>query len=270
MSKKKRLDKAAPKAIGGKTNTDRSIKVPQRDKIDYPLNIRERGDLTDKQRMLIDLILDKNTKIVFINGPAGTSKTYSAILAGLMLLERHSVSDLLYVRSIIESASKSLGSLPGDQNLKLAPFLMPLIDKLDEFLSKDIVTRLLKEERVTGTPINYLRGASFNARFILSDESQNMTKKELTTLITRIGLFSKVIVAGDRDQSDINGQSGFSHFFDLFNDEESRKNGIHCFSFNKDDIVRSGILKYIIGRLESYQAAGVKNEPMFPPPLPTK
>lgn len=265
MSKKKRLDKAAPKPIGGKTSIDKSIKVPQRDKIDFPLNIRMRQDLTENQKKLIDLILDKNTKLVFIDGPAGTSKTFVAIMAGLMLLNKHSVSDILYVRSIAESASKSLGSLPGTQEEKIMPFLMPMIEKLDELLPKDEVTRLVKEERVSGTPINYLRGASFNARFILADESQNLTKKELTTLVTRLGQFSKMIVAGDKEQSDINGQSGFSHFFDLFNDEESRENGIHCFAFTKDDIVRSGILRYIIGRLESAAAASVKNEPMFLP-----
>jgi phosphate starvation-inducible PhoH-like protein len=188
-------------------------------------------------------------------------------MAGLMLLNKHSVSDILYVRSIAESASKSLGSLPGTQEEKIMPFLMPMIEKLDELLPKDEVTRLVKEERVAGTPINYLRGASFNARFILADESQNLTKKELTTLVTRLGQFSKMVVAGDKEQSDINGQSGFAHFFDLFNDEESRENGIHCFAFTKDDIVRSGILRYIIGRLESAAAAAVKNEPMFLPKL---
>ncbi len=245
-------------------NKDKSPKVPQRDKIDYDLNIRERDDLTERQKKFIDLALDKDTKLMFVDGPAGTSKTYLAVYCGLLLLQKHSISDILYIRSIIESASKSLGSLPGDQGQKLDPFLMPLYDKLDELLYRADVDKLTKEERVVGMPINYLRGSSFNAKFIIADESQNFDFKELTTLVTRLGKYSKMVVTGDKGQSDINGKSGFIKFFDLFNDEESRKNGIHCFSFTKDDIVRSGILKYIIERIEIHSQNQVKSEPMFP------
>ena len=251
-------DSSAPKS------KDQSPRVPQRDKIDYPISLRERDDLTDKQKQLIDLILDKETKLVFLSGPAGTSKTFLAVYCGLLLLQKHSVSDVLYIRSIAESASKSLGSLPGDQDEKMNPFLMPLYDKLDELLPRPDVDRLVKDERISGMPINYLRGSSFNARMVLSDESQNLTFKELTTLITRVGKFSKLIVAGDMDQSDINGQSGFAKMFDLFNDEDSRNQGIHCFSFTAADIVRSGLVRYIVERLDAHRMASSKSEPMFP------
>ncbi len=112
-------------------------------------------------------------------------------------------------------------------------------------------------------PVNFLRGASINAKFMIADEAQNFDVKELTTILTRLGKFSKLIVAGDPSQTDlsVNGKSGFLKMFDLFNDEESRKNGIHCFSFTKDDIVRSGILRFIVERLEAKAVA----EPMFPP-----
>lgn len=231
--------------------SDLSPKVHQRDKINYQLSIRERDDFTEKQIELINLIQDKKTQIVFLAGPAGTSKSFVSIYSGLKLLNKRSVSDIIYIRSIIESASKSLGSLPGDANLKLEPFLMPLFDKLEELLPKDEVDRLNKEERISGMPVNYLRGASLNAKFILVDEAQNLDFKELTTVITRLGKYSKLIVAGDPSQSDLNGKSGFMKMFDLFNDESSRDNGIHCFSFTKDDIVRSGILRYIIERIET-------------------
>ncbi len=249
---------------GTKLRKDQSPKVPQRDKIDYPLMIRERDDLTDKQKQLIDLVMAKDTKLVFLAGPAGTSKTFIAIYCGLLLLSKHSVSDILFIRSIVESASKSLGSLPGDQSQKLDPFLMPLYDKLDELLYRADVDRLVKEERVQGLPVNYLRGSSFNAKCVIADESQNFTFKELTTLITRVGKFSKLLVAGDMDQADINGASGFSKMFDLFNDERSRAEGIHCFSFTAADIVRSGLVRYIVERLEEHKIQHTKNEPMFP------
>lgn len=273
MSKKQRPKRAvseATESVETSVNIDKSCKIHQRDKIKFDLNIRQRDDLTDKQKQLIELILDKKTKLVFVDGPAGTSKTFLAILCGLMLLQKHSVSDILYIRSIAESASKSLGSLPGEMEDKMSPFLMPLYEKLDELLPRGDVTALVKEKRIEALPINYLRGASFNARFIVADESQNFDIKELTTLVTRLGEFSKMIVIGDKLQSDINGRSGFMKMFDLFNDETSQNNGIHCFSFTKDDIVRSGILRYIVERLETmpkyetaFVAAPSRPEPMF-------
>ena len=254
MAKHKRL-KAVPEATGNSNGTpDRSVHVHQRDKLNHQLAIRQRTDLTDRQKQLIERILDKQTRLLFIDGPAGTSKTFLAVMCGLMLLNRGTVSDILYIRSIAESASKSLGSLPGGQQDKLHPFLMPLYDKLDELLGKGDVDRLVKEKRVDGVPVNYLRGASFNARFIIADEAQNLDHKELTTLVTRLGEFSRMVVVGDRNQSDINGRSGFPAFYTLFDTDAARANGIHCFQFTKEDIVRSGILRFIVGELERLPA----------------
>lgn len=252
MSHKKRLARRAaegkPLDAAGK---DKSVHVPQGDRIDFVLNIRQRNDITPKQKELIDIILNKETKVVFVNGPAGTSKTFCAIYCGLKLLNDKRMSHITYVRTVIESASKSLGSLPGDQNLKMEPFLIPLMEKMDEFLSVGDKKRLMAEERVKGIPVNYLRGSSMNAQYIICDEAQNYTRKEMTTAITRLGQFSKMIFIGDDSQSDINGASFLMPMFDLFNDESSRKQGIHCFSFTKDDIVRSGVLRYICERLET-------------------
>lgn len=256
MSKHKRLRKAALDGSvatkdGSSAVADRSSPVYQRDKIAFDLHVRQRHTLTAKQQELVDLILDKSTKVVFVSGVAGVAKTFLAVYAGLLLLQRHTVSDLLYVRSVVESSSKGLGYLPGSSDEKLAPFLMPLRDKLDEMLPRAEVDKLIKDKRTEGVPIGHLRGASWNARYIISDESQNLDVKELTTLATRLGEHSKLIVLGDPDQSDINGKSGFMKFYDLFNDEVSRQNGIHCFGFSKEDIVRSGVLRYIVERLET-------------------
>lgn len=231
---------------------DGSTHVTQRDKLSWKLGIRERTDLTKRQLEIIDLIMDKHTKVVFINGPAGTAKTFIGVLAALRLLNQGSQSDLIYIRSIIESASKSIGSLPGSSEEKLQPFVMPLMDKLEEMLTKTDIDRLLKEERIRGVPVNFLRGASWNAKFILTDEAQNLDFKELTTVLTRLGRFSKLVIAADPLQSDLNGRSGFLKMFDLFNDESSRKEGIHCVSLTSEDVVRSGILKYVLGRIENY------------------
>lgn len=238
------------KKKSAKKSEDRSSVIPQRDKLSKELSIYERDDLTERQKLIIETILHKDTKIVFIDGPAGTSKTFLAVLGGLKLLNQKRVSDLLYVRTIIESASKSLGSLPGEIDEKFGPFIAPLQDKLDEMLNKHDIDLLFKEQRIQPKPINYLRGASINAKYVLVDEAQNLDFKELTTVITRIGEFSKFVFVGDTFQSDINGRSGFKKMYDYFNDTESMSQGIFVFKLEKEDIVRSGILKFILEKIE--------------------
>jgi len=78
-----------------------------------------------------------------------------------------------------------------------------------------------------------------------------MTVKEITTLITRVGEFSKVFILGDPDQSDINGKSGFMKIMNAFDDVESKENGIYTFKFTEEDIVRSGLVKYIVKKLKN-------------------
>ena len=229
---------------------DTSPKVHQNEKIKESVRIDER-QLTSKQIELLNLLQNKTTKLVFISGPAGTAKTYTSILAGLTLLNHKRVSEIVYVRSIVESSDNKLGFLPGEMDEKMSPYIQPLIDKLEELLPKHDIEKLKKEERIHGFPINFLRGLSWNAKCIVADEAQNMTKKELITLITRVGEFSKLFICGDPDQSDINGKSGFVPTMNIFDYEESRNNGIYVFKFDEDDIVRSGLVKFILKKLKN-------------------
>ena len=205
--------------------------------------------LTEKQKRFLELTLDKETKMIFVSGPAGTSKTFLAVLAALKLLNSRRVSDILYLRSAVESSDNKLGYLPGEVAEKLSPYVQPLLDKMSEFLSKGDIENIQKEGRIDSIPIGFLRGLSWNAKCIIADEAQNCTQKELVTLITRTGEFSKVFVLGDPEQSDINGKSGFVKFMNAFDDDESRKNGIFIFRFTEEDVVRSGLVKFIIKKI---------------------
>ena len=229
---------------------DTSPKIHQNDKLKDCIKINDR-ELTPKQIELLKTLRDKDTKMVFISGPAGTSKTFTSILAGLHLINEKRVSEIIYVRSAVESSDSKLGFLPGEMDDKLSPYIQPLIDKLEELLQRSDIEKLKKEERIHGFPINFLRGLNWNAKVIVADEAQNMTKKELVTLITRVGEFSKLYICGDPDQSDINGKSGFVSIMNLFDDEESRQNGIFIFKFDEDDIVRSGLVKFILKKLKN-------------------
>ena len=203
-------------------------------------------ELTEKQHQFLKIAFDKNTKMVFVSGPAGSSKTFISIYAALQLFNMNMHQDLFYVRTIAESAERNLGSLPGDVHEKFNPFMMPMQDKLSELLST-----ILGVNNFSCAPINFLRGASWANKLIIADESQNFTKKELVTLITRIGENSKYFICGDPMQPDINGKSGFSSVMNLFDDEASRQKGVYTFKFTKDDIVRSEILKFIVNKLEN-------------------
>ena len=208
--------------------------------------------LTENQKVFLSIALQEKTNIMFVSGPAGSTKTYMAVYSALRHLSANQDLDLLYVRTVIESAEKGLGALPGDIEDKFNPYMMPLEDKLMEMMPKTNTDRrdMLESGRIQAMPINYLRGASWKDKIIVADEAQNFTFKELTTLVTRLGVNCKLFICGDFMQSDINGKTGFRKMFKIFSDEESQRKGIHSFSFTKEDIMRSPLQKFIIGKLE--------------------
>jgi len=254
MSKKKRSSKNINN--NANENKDKSLLVHQNDKLHRQIRIKQRPDLTDRQKEFLKLALDNTTKIVFLSGPSGSSKSFLSVLASLELMNLKKVSDLIYIRSIVESSDNKMGYLPGDASEKLSPYIEPLVEKLEEMLDVSDITTLQKEKRIQGKPTGYLRGLSWNAKAIIMDEAQNSTKKELTTLLTRVGHFSKLFVCGDPMQSDINGKSGFEKMCNVFNDNESKEKGIHVFYLTEEDIVRSEIVKYIVKKLQLYHKNG--------------
>lgn len=250
MTKTKRLKKKRQSTEGTNTQTiDKSPLVIQRSKIDNPLTILHR-ELTPKQKTFIELATDKKAKMILVSGPAGSTKSYLAVLASLLLMNEKKISDIVYVRSVVESADVKMGTLPGEADEKMSPYTRPLMDKLDELLPKPDVQYLIKDSRVEGLPIGYARGLNWNARAIIGDEAQNMTKKELVTLMTRVGEFSKLFLCGDPQQADINGRSGFQPLYELFSDDESKEHGIFTFEFTEDDVLRSALVKFIVAKIK--------------------
>ncbi len=182
-----------------------------------------------------------------------THNTYIALYAALELLRNKRASKITYVRTAVESAEKSIGFLPGEADDKIAPYARPLLDKLEEFLQKPTIEYLTQKGFIGVDLINFLRGASLNVQVLVGDEFQNANFKEITTVLTRLGKYSKFIICGDTMQSDINGKSGFFKMLNVFNDEESKKNGIHVFNLDKSDIMRSEELKFILEKIEQAQ-----------------
>jgi len=128
---------------------------------------------------------------------------------------------------------------------------MPLIDKLEEITTAGAGSNLISKGYIKCIPVNFTRGLTFKNACVIIDEAQNMTNSELTTILTRFGENSKYLVVGDTYQADIGVKSGFKSILNAFDDETCVDNGISTFIFNEEDIVRSKILRFIVGRLNT-------------------
>ena len=208
---------------------------------------------TEKQKEFFRIALDYNTKIVFVDGPAGTSKTLLATYCGLQLLNMKAIDSIMYLRSAVESSDRSLGFLPGDANEKLRFYNLPFLDKLDELLITTKPEKLEEEKRISMFPVNFARGMNWTNKCIILDEAQNSTAKEIITVLTRMGQGSRCFVLADPMQTDLrseNAQGGFENLLKTFSDEESAAMGIYGFRFTHEDIVRSELVKFLIKKLE--------------------
>ena len=155
------------------------------------------------------------------------------------------------MRSAVESSDSRLGFLPGDADEKLHYYNLPFMDKLDELLNEETVKKLQKEKRVSIHPVNFARGMSWNGKAILLDEAQNSSFREIVTVLTRIGKYSRCFIMADPMQTDLkNGnRGGFEKLYGGFDDEESKSMGVHTFEFDESDIVRSELTKFIVTKV---------------------
>jgi phosphate starvation-inducible PhoH-like protein len=179
-----------------------------------PAADREQGYLrkvrphSDGQRRLMGAIERYHLTIAL--GPAGTGKTYLAVSAAVAAFEAGEVGRIVLTRPAVE-AGENLGYLPGDIGEKLAPYLRPLNDALNERLGGRRVKQLMTEGAIEIAPIAYMRGRTLNNAFIVIDEAQNCTYGQIKMMLTRLGWHSTMVVTGDPDQSDLlEGLSGLA------------------------------------------------------------
>lgn len=246
------MSKTKDRLLKKQQKTDNTKHVHQNDKLDWRLTIRERQDYNEKQKIILETCLDPKTRAVFIDGLWGTAKTYNLVLSSLKLLNLGKVDGILYIRNPIESSSTAkIGALPGTISEKLEPYSAVLYDKLAEFLPANEIKKLELEQRIECIPLSFVRGRSWNCKAIIVDEAASMTYDDLLLLISRCGEFTRIFFAADTTcQNDIGNKSGYSKMFNLFNDMESKQNGIYTFELKEEsDIVRSGFLKFVMTKL---------------------
>lgn len=188
--------------------------------------------------------------ITFCQGVAGSGKTHIAIGMALEYLLEHKVERIIITRPVVEAGEK-LGYLPGTAEEKIHPYLLPILDELNYFISIPTYTKLKLSNRIEIVPLGLMRGRSFHRCFIVADECQNASYDQLKMLLTRIGIDSKMILTGDIAQSDLqkHQRGGFSDMIKFLD-------GLNNLGFVKlsvSDIVRNPIIGDIINRLDSYE-----------------
>ena len=193
----------------------------------------------------------RNNDLTFALGPAGTGKTFLAVLMAVEALRNKQVRRIVLVRPAVE-AGEQLGFLPGDLQEKIQPYIRPLYDNLNFMLGFDQVEKLIEKQVIEIAPLAYMRGRTLDDAFIILDEGQNATIEQMKMFLTRFGFRSKVVVTGDPTQNDLKkGEvSGLSHAVELLKGIE----GIKIMHLNTRDVVRHPLVKEII---KAYEKGGI-------------
>ncbi|MBI1273418.1 MAG: AAA family ATPase [Alphaproteobacteria bacterium] len=183
--------------------------------------------------------------MVVAAGPAGTGKTYLAITAAVEALEEGRVDRIILSRPAIE-AGETIGFLPGDLQEKLAPYLRPLYDALNDRLGGKRLKQYLADGAIEIAPIGFMRGRTLNNAFVVIDEAQNCTYTQIKMLLTRLGWHSTMVLTGDPDQSDLlEGMSGLSKIADKLD----QVTGVAVVRMTDRDVVRHPLVASMLGVL---------------------
>ena len=198
----------------------------------------------NQKRYALNLI---NKEIIFGVGPAGTGKTYLAVMHAVSMLKEGAVKKIILTRPAVE-AGESLGYLPGDLKEKIAPYLRPLYDALYDALGTEQANLLIEKEIIEIAPLAYMRGRTLENACILLDEAQNTTTKQMKMFLTRLGFKSKMIITGDISQIDLpkGVKSGLVEAIEILGDI----NEIGITLFSKDDVIRHLLVAKILARYE--------------------
>jgi phosphate starvation-inducible PhoH-like protein len=181
--------------------------------------------------------------IVFGIGPAGTGKTYLAVVLAVVALKEGKVKRIVLTRPAVE-AGESLGFLPGDLQEKVDPYLRPLYDALNDVLGPEQVAKSLERGLIEIAPLAYMRGRTLDDSFIILDEAQNSTPEQMKMFLTRLGFGSKMVITGDVTQIDLprGKKSGLIEAERILRDVEE----IGFIYFSEQDVVRHTLVQKII------------------------
>ncbi|MDF2937974.1 MAG: PhoH family protein [Paenibacillaceae bacterium] len=193
------------------------------------------------QKKYVNLI--KKRDIVFGIGPAGTGKTYLAVVLAVVALKEGAVKRIVLTRPAVE-AGENLGFLPGDLQEKVDPYLRPLYDALNDVLGPEQVAKSLERGTIEIAPLAYMRGRTLDDSFIIMDEAQNSTPEQMKMFLTRLGFGSKMVITGDVTQIDLprGKKSGLMEADRILKQVDE----IGFIYFDESDVVRHSLVQKII------------------------
>ncbi|PEB16281.1 PhoH family protein [Bacillus toyonensis] len=185
----------------------------------------------------------KKNDIVFGIGPAGTGKTYLAVVMAVRALKQGYVKKIILTRPAVE-AGESLGFLPGDLKEKVDPYLRPLYDALHDILGQEYTQRMMERGVIEIAPLAYMRGRTLDDSFVILDEAQNTTGVQIKMFLTRLGFSSKMVITGDSSQVDLpkGAKSGLSIATNVL----SGVSGLSFITLEQSDVVRHPLVQRII------------------------
>lgn len=203
---------------------------------------------TFRQRQYIQDI--RKHDLTFCIGPAGTGKTYLAVVVAVQALLNNQVEKLILTRPAVEAGEK-LGFLPGDLQQKVNPYLRPLYDAIYEFIDQEKVPSLMERGVIEVAPLAYMRGRTLNHAFVIVDEAQNTTPAQMKMVLTRLGFRSRMVITGDTTQTDLplNQKSGLAVALQVLKNVE----GIGFCEFTQKDVVRHPLVQRIVAAYEKYE-----------------
>jgi phosphate starvation-inducible PhoH-like protein len=203
---------------------------------------------TEGQRAFVDAI-ERNT-LTFGIGPAGTGKTFLAMVMAVRALRAREISRIILTRPAVEAGEK-LGFLPGDLKEKVDPYLRPLYDALAELLDDGVVGRYLERGTIEVAPLAYMRGRTLSDAYVILDEAQNATREQLKMFLTRLGADAKMIVNGDITQIDLprGVNAGLLDARRLF----AGIDDIAIVEMNETDVVRHPLVGKIVAAYAKFQ-----------------
>ena len=201
---------------------------------------------TSNQKKIVEL--HSKNDLLFVNGPAGTGKTYVSVALGVKALKEKKVKKIIITRPVVE-AGENLGFLPGDLQDKIDPYLKPIYDALEDMIPIQKMRKLIENKTIEIAPLAYMRGRTLKNAFILLDEAQNTTQSQLKMFLTRLGENSKMIVTGDISQIDLrkNQSSGLIDAQNKLN----KITGIGFIHLDSTDVLRHNLVKKILDKYQS-------------------
>lgn len=219
-------------------------KVLIRDAKGRPVRVKNMG-----QKRYVEAI-DKSD-VIFGIGPAGTGKTFLAVVCAIAAFKKGEVSRIILTRPAVE-AGESLGFLPGDLKEKVDPYLRPIYDSLYAILGTNTTDRLMERGVIEVAPLAYMRGRTLDDAFVILDEAQNTTDAQMKMFLTRLGFNSKMVVNGDMTQVDLPGRQHSG----LIDARRILKNidQIKFINFSAQDVVRHPVVAKIITAYEKEDA----------------